>query len=340
MIAWTTEKEKKLQELVTAPENYSESQIAGAMTTEFEENFTRDSVHNKILRLDFRSLVKKPKTITAPYYDKYKDIIEGIAPDKTVKLSDTIKSTKLKILHLGDLHVPFAIDAQVDTAINRNLTADIVVTCEVMDCYSLSRFGKFENVPLEIEIDNTIRYLEHLSETFKTIFVMTGNHEQRVAKTVFKNIPASLFFLIEENMLKALAKPFQNVVVIEQPYLQINDAVFIHAEMFSKTDMKAGVNAYSFLQEWKESLGLKPFSICLEQHTHMLGTTYRGGKIKIMETGCLCGVPRYAVDGFYSKPQTNGYVVINQNNGITDFNTTREYVFPTPYYNSVEKTNV
>jgi hypothetical protein len=88
----------------------------------------------------------------------------------------------------------------------------------------------------------------------------------------------------------------------------------------------------NFLNEWKETLGLENFRFVVQAHTHMLGSTYRGGSFKIIEAGCLCRVPDYAVQGFYSKPQTNGYVVVIQKNGKTDFNLTREYCFDTQRY--------
>jgi hypothetical protein len=333
---WDIQKTRRLTELSTDPEKYSGSRIASIMSEEFGEVFSRDAVHNKITRLELRTLVDKPITNPMPYYDKYKDIITGEleAPEKILKIGKDDaylenKKSRLKILHLGDLHIPFDLGELVQTAVNRNLTADIVVTSEIMDCYALSRFIKEDNVPLETEIDNTVRYFEYLSETFPIIIAIEGNHGRRISKEICKNTPTSIRFLTESNMLRVLARPFKNIIVVDKPYFQINDTVFVHAEMFSKIDLKAAVSVYSFLQEWKETLKLRPFRLILEAHTHMMGATYRAGNVKIMETGCLCGTQKYAIDKFYSKPHTCGYVTIIQNNGVSDFNLSREFVFDT-----------
>lgn len=330
---------RRLTELVCSPEKFSESQMARLMTDEFNTEFSRDSVHNKILDLDLRTLTSKPVANIMPYFNKYRSIIEGDNPPaKSVAIKDNqiyvaLNRPKLKILHLGDLHIPFQDDEQVQAALNRNLSADLVVTTEVSDCYSLSRFNKNLSIPFEIEVDNVIRYFEYLNDNFPLTFVMAGNHEARVSSNFSRGIQPSLQFLVKDNMLKVLAKPFKNVIVFDLPILQVNDAIFTHAEFFSKTDLKAGTTAAAFLNEWKTSLDIRDYRVVLQSHTHMLGSTYRnGGDLKIMETGCLCKVPDYAIQGFYSKPQVNGYVTLVQRDGITDFDLTREWSFITPMY--------
>jgi len=339
MIEWNFDKSRRLTELVCDLERYSESQIAKIMTSEFGEEFSRDSVHNKILRLNVRSLLDRPIPDRMPYYTAYKDIIEGSedGPEKVLDLKYNqmyleIPKDDLKILHLGDPHIPFQNDEQIQIAMNRNASADVVVTTEIIDCYSISRFNKNLSVPFEVEIDNAVRYLEALSENFPLVIITSGNHDKRIDKAFMKGVPPSLLWLVKGSILNLLARPFPNVIVSETPVLQINDAIFTHAEFFSKVDLKAAMNVRSFLSEWSDTLDLRDFSLVVESHTHMVGATYRGGSLKVMESGCLCKVPDYAVLGFYSKPQTNGYVVVVQKNGVTDFNLTREFVFPTEKY--------
>lgn len=335
MIDWAQDKVNRLLELFNDPEEYSESQIARIMSEEFDEMFTRDAVHNKLSRLDSQTtLIDKPRP-EMPYFAKYEDMIIGEGLPKTVEFDGPyieLLKDRLKILHLGDLHIPFQVDEQIQIATNRNRTADLVVTVEVSDCYSISRFNKNLSVPLEFEIDHVLRYFEFLSETFPLTIVISGNHHNRISKELTKKLHPSLLFLMDGNLLSKLAKPFDNVVVCNTPLLQVNDAIFTHSETFSKVDMKAAVNVYQLIQEWKDVLSLKHYRLILQSHTHMLGTTYRGRHCKLIESGCLCHVPDYSVQGFYSKPQTNGYVVVVQRDGITDFNLTREYMFDVPTY--------
>jgi len=339
MIDWDFKKSARLQELFCSPEKYSESQIANIMSEEFGEVFSRDAVHNKITRLNLRELLDKPVTNIMPYYNKYRDIIQSEGPvPKEFEVGDNqlvinLLKDRLKILHLGDLHIPFQDDEQVQIAVNRNKAADAVVAVELSDCYSISRFNKNLSIPFEVEVDNIVRYYEYLSDTFPLIFVVAGNHEKRITKRFTTGVPQSLLFLVKKNMLELLARPFSNIVVLDLPIVQINDAIFTHAEYFSKVDLKAGVNASNFILEWKRTLGLDDYRLVVQSHTHMLGATYRfGGEVKIMESGCLCRIPDYAVVNFYSKPQVNGYVTVVQENGQTNFDLTREYAFGTQLY--------
>lgn len=337
MIEWTLEKIRRLTELVCDDAKYSEYRIAEILTDEFGFTVSRDAVHNTISRLNLRKLLDKKITDIMPYFTKYAEIIKGTGVPKELDISTadsfvSIDSEKLKLLHISDLHIPFQVDEQVQEATNKHAGADVVVVNELLDCYSLSRFGKFINVPFEIEIDNGIRVIEYLSENFPIVILFSGNHDKRIRRESFKGVPSSLLFLVEDDIISQLAKPFSNVYVIDAPFVQINDAVFIHAEMFSRIDLKAGVNAYQYLREWQDVFKLPSFKVITQAHTHMVGATYRAGEIKIMESGCLCRIPDYAVDKCYTKPQTNGYVVINQTDGVTDFNSSREFVFPSQPY--------
>ncbi len=337
MIGWTYEKSKRLTELVFDPEGYSESNMASMMTAEFGEEFTRDAVHNKISRLDLRSLLNKEVPDRMPYYTAYKEAMEGDNPPEKILAIDPnqryleLPKEKLKILHLGDIHIPFQDDEQIQMAINRNANADVVLCTEVIDCYSISRFNQNLSVPFEVEIDAALRFFETLSENFPLTIVMSGNHDKRVNKAFMKGIPPSLLWMVKGNVMRELVRPFPNIIAVDASVFQINDAIFAHAEFFSSVDLKAAMNVRNFLNEWKDVLDLRKFRVVVESHTHMMGATYRGD-VKVMESGCLCKVPDYAVSAFYSKPQTNGYIVINQKNGVTDFDLTREYTFPTQRY--------
>lgn len=335
MIDWEPRKVNRLSELANDPEGYSGNQIAKIMSDEFGEIFTRDAVHNKLNRLEAQTVLLDKPCPEMPYFSKYEDIIKGEELPKVFEFEGPYVEflrDRLKILHLGDPHIPFQIDEQIQTAANRNKTADVVVTAEVADCYSISRFNKNLSIPLEFEIDYILRYFEFLNETFPLTIVLAGNHQKRITKELTSKLHPSLLFLMDGDLMSKLAKPFERISVCHTPILQINDAIFTHAETFSKVDMKAGINVYQMIQEWKEVLNLQTYRCIVQSHTHMLGVTYRGGHCKIIESGCLCSVPDYAVDKFYSKPQTNGYVVIVQKDGITDMNLTREYTFGSPTY--------
>jgi hypothetical protein len=338
MIDWA-QYEDRLTELVSAPEEYPVSIISKILSEENGISFSEDSVRNKIKRLNLTKLEKKPITDIMPYYSKYRDIIEEKepAPKKNFKLDANDSYVELlgkerKILYMGDLHIPFQVDWQIQTAVNRNVKADLAVCAEISDLYSLSRFQKTLSIPLEIEIDNIIRFYEYMSEHFDKIVIIKGNHANRIDRNMLAGIDPALYFLINTNMLEALARPFPAILITDSWYVQVNDAIFAHGEKFSKLDMKAGVNVYAFLREWQDGLGLKPFKVIVQGHIHGLGAAYRGSSFKILEGGTLCSVPDYAVEKMYDRPQTNGYVTVVQRDGESIFDLTREFVFPSEKY--------
>ncbi len=338
MVSWNAGVTNRLVELVSR--NEPPSRIAEILTEEYDIQVSRDAVYSKIRLLRdsgaFTELSDKPKTVLMPYYEKYREIYES--DEEVHKVTEvpphyTISKVRprTQILYLGDLHIPFEVEEQVQMAVNQNRNADICVTAEVSDFYSISRFNKNFSIPLEVEIDRIIRYYEFLSKAFPVTYVIQANHDNRVGRQ-FTDLPSALAMLVKtSNMLKYLSKPFNNIVVVDQWYIEINDAIFAHAESFSTVDMKVGVKISDWMREWTTTLGLHPFSCLVQGHVHQMGVSYRPG-VKIFEAGCLCYQPDYSVERIYSRPQANGYVEIVQENGVTNFELTREHRFDTPVY--------
>lgn len=341
MISWDKGVTNRLIELVSLGE--ATGRIAEILSEEYDIEVSRDAVYSKTRSLRetgaFTTLVDKPKSVLMPYYEKYSEVYEGesdpekvyVMPDNYVVQIAKLQSNRMKIVHLGDLHIPFEVEAQIQQAINMTLNADVCVVSEISDFYAISRFNKNFSIPLEVELDRIIRMYELLSNTYPYVFVIQANHDNRVGKQ-FTELPPALSMLVRtSNMLKFLARPFPNIVVADQWYLQINDAIFAHAESFSTVDMKVGVKVRDWMRDWTESLDLQPFRCVVEGHVHQMGVAYRNGT-KIMEAGCLCYQPDYSVERMYSRPQANGFVEVVQDDGRTNFELTREHRFETPTY--------
>lgn len=339
MVQWNSGITKRLIELVSR--DVEPDKIAQSLTEEYGILVTRDAVYAKtrLLRNEgvFTDLVDTPKSVLMPYYERYREIYEGADdPDKIIDVpkNNVIQFSirpRLKILHLGDMHIPFEVEEQVQEAINLSATADICVASEISDFYSISRFNKNFSIPLEVEIDKIIRLYEFLSSKFPYVFVIQANHDNRVGRQ-FTDLPPALALLVKtSNMLKYLARPFANIAVVDQWYIQINDTIFAHAEAFSSVDMKVGVKVRDWMRDWTEALDLQPFRCIVQGHVHQLGVTYRNGT-KIIESGCLCYQPDYSVERLYARPQVNGFVEVVQDHGRTNFELTREHRFETPVY--------
>jgi hypothetical protein len=339
VVQWNSGITKRLIELVSCDEG--PSQIAEILSEEYGISVSRDAIYAKtrLLRNEgaFTDLIDKPQNVLMPHYEKHRAAYESeeiLEKTFEVPKNNVIQfSTKprLKILHLGDLHIPFEVEDQVQEAINMSATADICVASEISDFYSISRFNKNFSIPLEVEIDKIIRLYEFLSSKFPYVFVIQANHDNRVGKQ-FTDLPPALALLIKtSNMLRYLARPFANIAVVDQWYIQINDTIFAHAEAFSSVDMKVGVKVRDWMRDWTEALDLQPFRCIVQGHVHQLGVTYRNGT-KIIESGCLCYQPDYSVERLYARPQVNGFVEVVQDHGRTNFELTREHRFETPVY--------
>lgn len=345
---WTDDLTLRLIELRSAPEEYTEVEIAAIMSEETATVISRNQVHGKIVGTNFESfVVDAPRTIYMPYYEKYEAIIRGkmLAPQKVMKIEGHVinDARDITTLKIGDFHIPFENDEYIQTACNRNRTADYIVIDEVMDCYSLSKFSKFENIPFEVEIDRTVRLYEYLSQTFPNavIILLNTNHTDRVKKKMGE-LPQSLMFLMETDVNEVLTRPFPNIIPHPEWFIEINDAIYCHCERVSNahlTRMGSVIRASTFFTDWGETLGLNDFRLIAQGHTHQVNVSYeQGGTCKVMETGCLCKPMDYPVEKAYGRPQVSGYGVVVQKDGHTVMNLTREYVLPMqPYEHTGDK---
>lgn len=348
-IKWDDRLTGRLIELATSPDKLTEKEIAKIMSNEFGIGLARNHVHGKLLSMDLDTLENNsPRPVYTPYFNKYLDIFTNKKepPEKKFAIDGNVindLSERLKILKIGDTHIPFENDKYIQLAVNRNLTSNYIVIDEIMDCYSMSKFPKKHNIPFEVEIDRTVRLYEYLSNSFSNsmIILLNTNHSDRVKKK-YSDIPGSLRFLTNTNINEVLTRPFPNIIAHNEWFIEINDAIFCHCERISNaylTRMGSAVKSFAFFTDWFEVLGLNPFNCIAQGHTHQVNVSYeRGGGCKIMETGCMCRPMDYPVDKAYGRPQVSGYGVVVQEYGVTNVELTREYALPTQeYYNDISK---
>lgn len=340
---WNSQLTRRLVELKSDPEEYTEVEIADKLSKENNFSISRNQVHGKLVGINLDTFESEsPRPIYMPYYDKYQKTIENLkpAPKKQFEIfGRTIidERDEIKILKLGDIHIPFEVDKYIQTAVNRNMTADYVIIDEVMDCYSISRFDKRDNIPFEVEVDRTVRFYEYISNTFpdSKIILLNTNHGGRVQKKI-SEIPASLFFLTETDINKTLAKPFPNIVSHPEWFIEINDCIGCHCEKVSSaymTRLGSVTSAYNFFLQWEQVLGIVKPRVIMQGHTHQVGASYEmGGECKIMETGCLCEYLDYSVIKAYGRPSTPGYGTVVQRKGKSDMNLSREWTIPGGLY--------
>lgn len=318
--------------------NLLQAEMADIIYQEFPEILpdrpTRDQVKNALARAREKApaITKKFIPDTMPYYNKYREQIEG--REKVKKndklLSEILQLKKRKMFVISDIHVPFTDEVKLQRAIDLNRTADIcIIAGDVMDMYGCSRHRKRKSVPHEVELDRTVRLFELLSETFPIVVVLHGNHDDRPIKKIRDVVPPELFYLFESGgPLELLSRPFSNVFFIDDWYFQIGDAVMAHAERSSTVEGRPAVMLAEFflVKGWAKRLSMPDIRVVVQAHTHQVSAVYREG-LKMLECGCMAEVMEYTLDSSaVMRPPMNGCVSIVQYDGISDFNQTREYV--------------
>lgn len=336
-IAWSEFPDVNKRLLELDARGYKQVTIGSIIFKEYPTVFTqiptRNAVKNALAAAREKAvyLRQSPVAQIMPYYDKYRPYIEGVKSiEKNIALLETILAKpRRKILVLSDIHVPFTDEQKLQKAIDLNRTADMVILGgDVMDMYGCSRHRKRKSVPHEVEIDNTVRLLEYLSKTFPWVRVIRGNHDTRPLKKVQDVLPADLLYLVDEEPLDKLTKPFSNVEYLADWWTQIGDMIVAHAERSSTVEGRPAVLLAEFfnVKGWQKRLNLGDVRLFIQAHTHQISSVYRED-VKMMECGCMAQVMEYTLDSTaMMRPPMNGCIIVTQDHGVTDFNETREFV--------------
>jgi len=316
---------------------YTQPQMAITLASENPEIFlyppTRDAIKNALGRAHERAeyIRERPVADISPYFNKYRKEIEGeiIVEKNSTLLAQILAKPRRKILVLSDIHVPFTDEAKLQQAIDLHRTADILVLAgDIMDMYGCSKHRHRKNVPIEVELDNTVRLLEYLSQTFPVIYMFPGNHDARAKKKIQDTLPADLLFLFDEEPLEMLSKPFDNIFYHDDWFLQLGDAVFAHAERSSTIEGRPAILLAEYFEHkgWAKRLEMGRVRCYVQAHTHQLSAVYRED-MKMMESGCLAQIMEYVLDSTaVMRPPMSGCVAVVQQDGKTIFNETREYI--------------
>jgi hypothetical protein len=256
------------------------------------------------------------------------------------KLSITNASSNTKkILVIPDLHAPFHDCSMVTAMLEREADADIaVVMGDMPDGYSASRFVKYENVPWATEWAAVTLLMEQFSNTFPEVVVITGNHDARLEKMIRSSIPLDVVDAIKYmtggilDPMKALVSRFPNVSIASRHvsgyevnwFHTIGDAVFSHAEKYSRVPGSALRNVEEWFSDFSGVLSLDPYRVIFQAHTHTMARfPWRSDK-ELVEVGALCQTHGYMLNPrIGGRPQRQGYVTFEQTDGVTDVNSIR-----------------
>ena len=240
----------------------------------------------------------------------------------------------------SDVHAPFSDKSVIAEMFEDAKDCDtLIVAGDVMDSYSLSRFIHYERVPLSQEMAETTAFLEQAANRFHTVLLLEGNHGQiRFEKQIRDRLSPDMVDAIliltggSLSLLDAAAKPFPNVEVVKTRVgrfgldwiYQHGDLVVCHAEKFSIVPGAAVRKIDEWLSDQEQAIGLKPWRVLMQAHTHQLGQFPWKSDRLLMETGCLCSIHAYQLTArIGGRPQRRGWTLLEQHNGRTDFDSIR-----------------
>jgi len=262
-----------------------------------------------------------------PNYEKYKHCIHDSSIDNYPPSIDL--SGHRKILHVGDLHIPHHNANAVAAALNSNAAADLVVMSELMEIGSFSAWGNSDAVPLQHEVEETLAFLELINAEFPCTILLSSNHENRIIRKLVKVLPTEMGLLLNDfSILQLLARPFENVYVIDNWFVQVGDALFCHADKYSSVSMKAAVELDAYFKDNYTYLGVEmPYRVLVQAHTHHLGVVYKPD-LKLFESGMLCQLRDWQETKIQKNPWVTGYIVVEMEDGRCVLNKCREHVLP------------
>ena len=249
-----------------------------------------------------------------------------------------------KIVIAGDFHIPFHDKALVAALFEREKDADVlIINGDLQDFYSISRFTKYEHVPIDQELAEVTLFLEQASQTWPRVLVTTGNHdvprfERQLRERLSEDMVKVVEYLAGGNLspIAAIARRFPNVSIAKVNVgkhtvswmAQVNDLIVTHAEKFSITPGATLRKIDEWLGDMHNTLNLAPWRVLIQAHTHQLGLFPWSADKLLVEGGCCCLTHGYQLQAkIGGRPQRRGYVTLIQNDGVTDLNSVRLHWF-------------
>lgn len=250
-----------------------------------------------------------------------------------------------RIVAASDFHIPFhskqALAALIAEEADR---ADVlVINGDLADCWATSRWPKQKrDTDPRSEYLETQAVLNVLSERFRNIVLVGGNHDSRPRKYLADRLPPDVMDYLHLtaagalNPLSLMAGPLKNVSIAPTITVgnatfdflyQAGDCVFAHAESYSKIPNRAASGpVLQWLKSFAEPQGIvSPFTTVVQAHTHQAGTVHADFGVLAIENGCMCPTQGYQSDAKIrsTRPPVLGWTVIIQETGVTNHRESR-----------------
>jgi hypothetical protein len=181
--------------------------------------------------------------------------------------------------------------------------------------------------------------LGQLSAAFPDVILVAGNHDTaRFEKQIRLHLSPELMHVVEFltggnlSVLRVIAKRYPNVRFADTKvgrfdlgwFWQHGDLITAHAEKYSRVPGSALRGIDEWFTDQQEVLGLKPWRVLIQAHTHAAAVLPYKSDRMLVEGGCMCHVHGYQLGArIAGRPQRVGYVTLEQVEGRTAINSVR-----------------
>ena len=245
------------------------------------------------------------------------------------------KFSDKRIVIAGDFHAPFEHTEAVAAMLADTKGFDqIIVNGDLQDFYSASRFVHKQHVPIEQEMAHVDALLAHFSAQYPDVLVVDGNHDKpRFEKALRAQLSLELMSVIEYltggnlSAIKVAAARYANVrfapITVGRHEIawcaQEGDILCTHAEKYSKVPGAALRVIDEWFSDLSETLGLAPWRVLIQAHTHMgCWFPWRSDRL-LVESFCMSNVHGYQLDAkIGGRGQRLGFVTLTQRDGVTN----------------------
>jgi hypothetical protein len=261
-------------------------------------------------------------------YRRYIGQTTSLPSAKPRKFSDE------RIIVCSDFHAPFHHPAALADLCQQEADT-VIVAGDLQDHYSISRFLKYESVPISQELASAQMILEQLSHRFPQVYCIEGNHDTaRFEKLLADRLPHEAIDIIRFlsktgnlSSIEALCGQFRNVELVKHKvgersltwFMQKGDLIVSHAEKYSRVPGSALRGIEDWFSDFEQTLSLKPWRVIVQAHTHAMALFPYGADKVLVETGAMCLTHGYQLSArIAGRPQRVGWSSLRQRDGVTD----------------------
>jgi predicted phosphodiesterase len=270
---------------------------------------------------------------------QYEEFI-GAKP-QTLAKSNAKREGRVQSVIFSDTHIPEQRMDLIMEICRKHEGDDCYIVGDVNDFESFSKHESYiwDKPSIRSILASTDAFFEVLTDYFPRVFIVMGNHDNRVYKKASRTLGSDYAWICQEAIVHAYESRHGVEVVRHQVvhdasenipdmhyWHTVGDCILSHAE-FSGTTPCFGVRkAHDFFTAWKTNFDLGPINVILQAHTHKFGY-YKSPLtgIHCYEIGAMCKNLAYMVHTGKYMPIQNGYFHLVQNNGITDLRESRLY---------------